>query len=244
MTEKRSAEQKYKYLIFDADHTLLNYFSDERAAFAALYKELGLERTEELMARSRRVSEETWTEAGMYDVHDPRIQENYHKLYRSHVTDVFRKIFAEFGYSGEISPQTAGEKFLKYLESEGELFPYAEELLKKLSEKYAVCIATNGLSSIQGGRLKRLKKYVKRIYISEEVGAIKPLSVFFGRIVSDLGAEPGECLMIGDSLFSDVAGAKAAGMDACWFHARGETNDTPYTPDHEISALEELTEIL
>lgn len=239
MTEKR-----YKYLIFDADHTLLNYLADERAAFETLYQELGISITEELMAQSRRYSEETWTEAGLYNVHEKRIQETYHALYRSHVEGIFERIFAQFGYHGSVSAKEAGEKFLKNLEREGIACPFAEELLSKLCKKYCVCIATNGLSPIQHGRLRRLKAYAKKVYVSEDVGTIKPLPAYFNKILSELGANPCECLMIGDSLYSDVAGAKAAGMDACWLNGTGEQNKTLFIPDFEVRSLKDLTKFL
>ena len=59
MPDKRYTIRNYEYLIFDADHTLLNYLADERAAFCALYEELGMERTEALLKESRLSSEET-----------------------------------------------------------------------------------------------------------------------------------------------------------------------------------------
>ncbi len=241
--------KKYKCLIFDADHTLLNYLADERAVFCRLYERLGVPISEELLKASRKYSEETWTEAGLYEVHDTRIQKEYHRLYRSHVEGIFEKIFALFPCpNAAFTAKEAGELFLKELAGEGNAFDGAEETLCALSDlangKYAVYIATNGLADIQTGRLIRLKRYARGVYISEELGAIKPLPAFFERILSDTGAKREECLMIGDSLYSDVAGAKAAGMDGCWFNPRGEKNTTAFLPDYEIRALQELKNLL
>ncbi len=235
----------YKLLIFDADHTLLDYLADERAAFVALYDELSYPQTEEILAFSRFASESTWTEAGMYDVHDKRVQETYHRVYREHVTGIFEKIFAKFGApENKISPKAAGEKFLRYLERKGALLAGARETLAALSKNHKICIATNGISPIQRGRLSSLKDFAAQIYISEEVGAIKPLSVFFEKICREQGVLPSECLMIGDSLSSDVAGAKAAGMDSCWYNPRGERNTASVSPDYEIRTLTELQDLL
>ena len=49
--------KKYKYLIFDADHTLYDYIADELQAFRDLYAELGMPVTDELLAFSRHNSE-------------------------------------------------------------------------------------------------------------------------------------------------------------------------------------------
>ncbi|MBQ8685843.1 MAG: HAD family hydrolase [Clostridia bacterium] len=232
--------KKYTCLIFDADHTLLNYLADERAAFSALYDELGMQKTDELMAFSRRASEETWTEAGMYDVHDQKVQERYHAVYRSHVEEVFKKIFESFPCPIAISPKAAGEKLLKYLERESLLFPQVKETLQALSKRYKIAVATNGLSAVQRGRLRGLEQYADGVFISEEMGVIKPLPAFFDKICADLGVKKEACLMIGDSLLSDIAGAIFAEMDSCWYNPAGEPNTTAYKPTYEIQRLSEL----
>ncbi len=241
--------KKYKCLIFDADHTLLDYLADERAAFETLYDELHIPKTDELLSFSRNASESTWIEAGMYDVHDRGVQKRYHQVYREHVEGIFIKIFDTFGApTNGVTAKEAGEKFLRYLEREGTLLPFAEETLATLSKKsggnYEICIATNGIISIQTGRLKRLSRYAHGIFISEAVGAIKPLPKFFEKIATETGVKPFDCLMIGDSLFSDVAGAKAVGMDSCWFNPQNAENDTPFHPDYQIQDLRELQKFL
>lgn len=241
--------KEYRCLIFDADHTLLNYLADERAAFCRLYQNLGIALDEKLLLASRKHSEETWTEAGLYEVQDLRVQKAYHRLYRSHVEGIFEKLFAEFPHTkGAFTAKEMGDKFLKELEAVGNAFYGAEETLCALSDlaggKYAVYIATNGLTDIQTGRLKNLQKYAHKIYISEDLKAIKPTAAFFDAIVADTGAKREECLMIGDSLRSDVAGAKAAGMDGCWFNPSKEKNTTGIVPDYEIAELGLLREFL
>ena len=240
--------KQYTCMIFDADHTLLDYIADEYAAFERVYRTIGLEISPSLLAASRRYSEETWTEAGLYDVHNPEIQRTYHAVYRSHVEGIFQKVFAQYPCPNpDWTAKKTGELFLRELEKEGNLLPFAEEILKRLSNRfggaYTVCIATNGLSAIQRGRLAKLEKY-GRVYISEEMGFIKPLPPFFYKILQDEGVDFSQCLMVGDSLLSDVAGAKAAHIDACWFNPRKQKNTTAYTPDYEIFSLENLTDIL
>lgn len=241
--------KRYECLIFDADHTLLDYLADERSAFVALYDELGINPTDELLAFSRHASESTWTEAGMYNVHDEGVQKRYHQVYREHVEGIFEKVFARFGKPQKgVTAKEAGEKFLRYLERRANLMPNAEQALATLSQKtggkYVVCIATNGITPIQEGRLQDLQKYAHATYISEAVGAIKPLPAFFEKLISERGVSPSRCLMIGDSLSSDVAGAKAVGMDSCWFNPQNAENDTPFCPDYQIKDLRELLKFL
>lgn len=238
--------KKYKYLIFDADHTLLHYIKDETSAFEDLYKELGLAYTKELAKASRFYSESVWTKTGLYDVHDEKIQREYHTLYRTHLYDVFVRIFEQFPCNAD--PKTTSRRFLELLAREGAMMDGAEDVVKKLSKKsggeYDVCIATNGLLEIQRARLCKLFPYAKAVFVSEELGCIKPLPEFFERMLESLQAESKECLMIGDSLSSDVAGAMAVGMDSCWYNPGGQENATGFQPTYEIHTLEKLLEIL
>lgn len=233
---------KYKYLIFDADHTLLNYIQDELTAFKNLYQELGLPVTENLLKKSRNYSEEEWTNAGLYQVNEEYTQKNYHSLYRTHVFGIFERIFKEENFAGDI--QCAGKRFLELLEKESTLITGAKETLKALQGKVEIYIATNGLISIQTGRLQSLCGLFKKAFISEEIGFIKPLPPFFEKILKELGANASECCMIGDSLSSDIAGAKSVGMDACWFHTDDRKNDTGIQPDYEIRSLQEVLHII
>jgi len=236
-------KKQYKCLIFDADHTLLDYVADEYGAFERVYREIGMPTASLLLEDSRRFSEETWTEAGLYDVDDPLIQTTYHKTYRSHVSGIFEKIFEKYGNPTSVTAEKAGALFLKALEEKGHPLDNAKAFLEEISKKYTVCIATNGLSSIQRGRLKDFEK-LGRIYVSEEIGCIKPLPAFFKHILKKERASKKNCLMIGDSLRSDVAGAKSVGIDACWFNPERRENTSGIPTDYEISTLERLKKIL
>lgn len=240
------ATKKYDWLIFDADHTLLNYLLDEKGAFCALYDELHIEKTDELLKASRYASEHTWTAAGLYDVHEKRVQECYHRVYRSHVEDIFKSLFQRFPYleRAGVSARVAGDKFLKYLETGGNFMDGAKETLAALSHKtggdYRIAIATNGLSAIQRGRLKELERYADELFISEEIGHIKPLPAFFADVFARCKTDATRCLMIGDSLSSDMAGAIAAKMDCCWYNPSGTENKTAIQPTYEIDRLSAL----
>ena len=241
-------QRRYDCLIFDADYTLLDYIADEMNAFARLYQEIGMETSAELFADSRRLSETAWTAAGLYDVDDLRVQERYHSLYRTHVEHIFLALFQKYGVpKSGITAKATGEKFLQALATQGTKFCGVEETLARLSRKtggeYDVCIATNGLEFIQRARLTGLEKYAD-IYVSETVGAIKPRAEFFEYILKDRGVEKGRCLMIGDSIVSDIVGAKAVGIDACWYNPTRKKNLTAVVPEYEIDELKKVENIL
>ena len=97
----------------------------------------------------------------------------------------------------------------------------AAETLTVLAQKYRLCIATNGLAAMQAGRLSELAHLFFHVFVSETMGAIKPDAAFFERMLAALNTSSDRCLMIGDSLSSDIAGANAVGMDCIWFNRRG-----------------------
>ena len=236
-------KKTYKCLIFDADHTILDYIADEMAAFERVYAQIGMPTAEVLLEDSRRFSEETWTQAGLYDVDDPLVQATYHKVYREHVSGIFDKIFEKYGNPTLVNSQKAGELFLQALQEKAHVLGDAKMLIEELSQKYTICIATNGLSDIQRGRLAEFEKYAQ-IYVSEEIGCIKPLSAFFKSLIKGVRIPKKRCLMIGDSLRSDVVGAKTVGIDACWFNPQRRENTLGVQVDYEISDLSELKTIL
>ena len=88
--------KKYEYLIFDADHTLIDFEADEREAFRKLFGEYGVTADGRMLARCRELSVQTWDDAGLSNVDDAAIQKNYHELYRSHLTLLFTRIFREY----------------------------------------------------------------------------------------------------------------------------------------------------
>jgi 4-nitrophenyl phosphatase len=75
----------------------------------------------------------------------------------------------------------------------------------------------------------------------------KPERVFFEFICARLGVKPGQCVLVGDNLDSDVAGAKAVGMDSILVLGGVSTRqdvarlDPPCRPEFTIDSLLDLT---
>jgi putative hydrolase of the HAD superfamily len=60
----------------------------------------------------------------------------------------------------------------------------------------------------------RLRDLVDAVVISAELGAAKPDPAIFRAALERLGATAGEAMHVGDSMEHDIAGARAAGLDA------------------------------
>ena len=66
----------------------------------------------------------------------------------------------------------------------------------------------------------------------------------YRRVLDELKLTSDQVLMIGDSLTSDIRGAKGAGIAACWFNPRQEAPIPGISMDYEIHSLPQRREFL
>ena len=123
--------------------------------------------------------------------------------------------------------------------------PGAKELFNfLLGNKIPFAIFSNGWKKLQEAKAKAIG-FPNRVLTSEEIGKWKPNPEAFQEAVTRLGYSLESTLYIGDSPENDVAGAKNAGMPACWFNP--EHKNYPENlpkPDFILHALEELCQLV
>jgi len=120
-----------------------------------------------------------------------------------------------------------GTEFLRLTNKYFCLLPNTEKVVKYLASKYPLTIISNGFKEVQYYKFEHsgLAPYFTHTLISEEVGINKPQPGIFHIALQRNGISADEAVMIGDSYSSDIAGAKAAGIDQIWIH-EGETDET------------------
>ena len=94
-------------------------------------------------------------------------------------------------------------------------------------------------------RRSGLDKIMDGVFVSELLGYPKPQKAFYDACFAalpDVGRE--ECIMVGDSLTSDMRGAENAGIASCWFNPEKREKDVEVRTDYEIRRLDELLPIL
>ena len=112
----------------------------------------------------------------------------------------------------------------------------AYELLAVLKKRGALlCVASNGPYEQQMNRLRLagMTGYFDYFFISEDIGFSKPSEEFFTESFQRLNEDktaaevirPEECVMLGDSLTSDMAGGRSCGMHTVFF-SRGKKSPT------------------
>ena len=87
--------------------------------------------------------------------------------------------------------------------------------------------------------------YFKGIFISEQLGFVKPQKEFFDAVFSKIpDFKKEEAIIIGDSLSSDIKGGNNAEIKTCWFNPKRIENNCDVHIDYEIHSLKDLYEIL
>ena len=127
------------------------------------------------------------------------------------------------------------------------LLPGALELVRDLSAQYELYIVTNGNAATQKTRLERsgLMDYVNSYFVSEDAGAAKPDVRYFDYVFSRIpGFGKEEALLIGDSLTSDMQGAKNVGIDSLWYCPQGGEAPEGLAITYRAGSFEEMQELL
>ena len=128
--------------------------------------------------------------------------------------------------------------------------PGAIELLQSLSGRALLCVASNGPYEQQLHRLELagMKRYFDWFFVSERLGASKPARAFFDGAFAALndGREtavmPADCVIIGDSLTSDMVGGRQYGMKTCYYRRPGAAAGTDVT--WQVTDLRQIPALL
>ena len=96
-------------------------------------------------------------------------------------------------------------------------------ILQHLAQKYRLGVVSNFYGNLDGIlRAEGLGKYFSVVADSGVLGVIKPDPAIFLHAAKTLRTPPEDCLMVGDSVPRDMAGATAAGMRKALICSRKE----------------------
>jgi YjjG family noncanonical pyrimidine nucleotidase len=223
-------DERYQWLLFDADGTLFDYDRAEASALEEAFRQFGVPFNSDGLAAYRRINQQLWRawEQG-------QITPDVLAVRR------FERLFEEIRVS--VSPELFSMAYTECLATCSELNDGAYEVLQALHGKYRLAILTNGLKAVQRPRLARsvIRDYIAALIISEEVGAAKPDRAIFDAAIARMGYPPRSAvLMIGDSLTADIQGAIHYGLDTCWYNPARQPRPPDLEITYEIAHLSEL----
>jgi len=225
----------YIFLLFDLDHTLLDFDAAEDVALSHLLKEEGVEDIQAYKGYYVPMNKALWK-----DLEEKKITK------QELVNTRFAKLFAYFGI--EKDGAYLAERYQFFLSKQGQIFPGVEDLLKKLIHQgYELYAATNGITAIQTGRLAQsgIAPFFKEIFISEQLHTQKPDAAFYEKIGARISNfDKHHVLMIGDSLTADIQGGNNAGIDTIWYNPHHLENKTQAQPTYVVDSYKALLELL
>lgn len=221
-------------VLFDLDDTILDFRKSEAESIEKTLRTLGLDPSPELVRRYSAINEEGWL---MFERGEITREECLSRR--------FRILFSETGTERDSSrAQTLYENFLA---DSAFVIDGAGEMLERVRRGRRLYVVSNGTSRIQRKRiaLAGIARYFTGIFISEDLGLVKPSAEFFEACFSMIDSfDPAETIMVGDSLTSDVAGGINAGIRTVWYNPRRLPRRPDIVPDYEINDLSELDPLL
>ena len=227
--------------LFDLDQTLLDFHASERTALRLVMQENGLSFSEEIYRYFKEYNKSLWLEL------------EKGKIGR---TDLFEKRFeALFRYCGEkkegVDLLRVNREFIHLMSVNGVLINGALEFTEKVYNgirNSRIYIITNGATVNAMGRIAStgLDRYLSGVFVSEDMGVAKPCPEYFDICLKRIGEPRESCIVIGDSVSSDMQGAKNASMNSVWFMPEGDVPEIvqAYEIDYCASSYDELYQVL
>ncbi|XP_041803244.1 N-acylneuraminate-9-phosphatase [Chelmon rostratus] len=128
------------------------------------------------------------------------------------------------------------------------LSPEIRSLLKQMRSRYKLLLLTNGESQTQREKVETVgcEEFFDAIVIGGEHAEQKPLRSIFTLCFEMLQVEAQDCVMVGDSLDTDIQGGFNAGVrTTVWISsAGGAVPDGSVKPDYTIPTVLDLPDIL
>jgi 2-haloacid dehalogenase len=198
---------RYTTIFLDADDTLFDFKKAEEHALSSAFHTFHLPYAPQILLTFSKINQALWQkfEAGSVTRADLQRQR-------------FSDLFEQFNITG-IDPQAFHECYLEGLADSTFLLDGAVELCRTLSKTCSLYIVTNGTIMAQTKRLasSEIHPYIKEMYISEAIGYQKPQKEFFDYVLSHIPpVDRRDCILLGDSLTSDIKGGQNAGIDTCY----------------------------
>ena len=225
----------YNFLLFDLDHTILDFDVAEDCALRQMLTEAQVADVPAYMAYYVPMNRAMWEDLALGKI-------TKQDLIRTR----FSRLFAHFGQ--EVDGAYYAQRYQHFLSQQGQVLPGAKALLETLKARgYHIFAATNGVTAIQKSRLEHsgIAHLFEQVFISDELGFQKPRLEFYEKIAAAIpGFKYSQALMIGDGLLSDIQGGNNAGIDTVWYNPDGKVNETQAQPTYTVVTYAALLTLL
>jgi len=231
----KTSKFKYNTLLFDADDTLFDFQLAEKNALKEMLSDFSLPHSDEICNIYHEINDILWKdfEKGLLPPNQTpgKIR--------------FQKLLNELGEERDSNKMNSS--YTKHLGEQHMLIDGAVKVCSALCKTHRLFIITNGTPSVQHARLNacEIRTCFDGIFISQEIGLRKPDCEYFNYVFNKIRpVDMAKTLIIGDSLTSDILGGINSGVDTCWFNPHKKTAPPEITPTYQITALEQLFDIV
>ena len=221
-----------KAVLIDIDDTIFDFEKCSKNAFKKTLKKLNLSYKEKDFLYFNKVNDILWSKQKLGEIN---IEEVF-----THRSNMMSKYFEL-----DIKKEIFNDLFVEFLYDVVEMVDGIEDLLSYLSNKYQIYAASNGLYDMQVNRIKKsnLSKYFKDIFVSDKIGYEKPDERFFNKIMDITKYSNDDLIMIGDSIKSDIVGARNSKIKSIYFNKENKKiSDKNFT--YQVKKLSEIKKIL
>ena len=231
----------YKNFLFDLDQTLLDFHASERIALEIVLRENGLSFSDDIYKAFKAYNKSLWLELEKGTI-------SRDELFTLRFQDVFNRCE---GDSSNLDPLKVNTDFIRTMSTHGVLMDGALECVGRIKseiEGAGIYVVTNGATINAKGRITStgLDAYIDGLFVSEDMGVNKPTAEYFDLVLDAIGQPKESCIVIGDSLSSDMLGAKNAGLKSVWFMPQGDIKAavSAYGIDYLAEDYDELLAVL
>ncbi|MFQ5538521.1 MAG: haloacid dehalogenase type II [Gemmatimonadota bacterium] len=178
--------------------------------------------------------------------HESRIEAAGWRPYREVLEEVIRSVGSEYGI--DATPEEAAA----FAASVGRwpVFPDTRRVLPALSERYRLAIVSNVDDDLFEGTAVALGVEFDVVVTAQQTRSYKPHPGHFHRVLEELDLPRSRVLHVAQSLFHDIAPARALGFHTVWVNRRagrggsGATPPAEAVPDLEVPDLATLAHVM
>jgi len=220
---------RFKALTFDCYGTLIDW---ERGILDAVRP---------ILRRHGIVCDDDWL-LGLYARAEAGAEAGPWRPYREVLGSVMERLGAELGFAPDADEREVLVRTLP------DWPPFADtvESLTALARGYRLAIVSNVDDDLFAGTRRRLGVPFDLVTTAQQVRSYKPAPAHFTATLDRLGLDPGRVLHVAQSLYHDIAPARALGIPTAWLNRRagrpgsGATPPAEARPDLEIYDLKAL----
>ncbi|MGA7470037.1 MAG: HAD family hydrolase [Halobacteriota archaeon] len=157
-----------------------------------------------------------------------------------------RNVFQRYGISvPDAYVEGLNGIFKKMLDEAVTILPNVKKTLEILcTNGCRLGMVSNGDTEELSAHLNGVSDLFDVIVTSEELEVYKPHSRLFDEAIRKMGVVREATAFVGDTITSDVLGAKKAGLTAIWYNKKKRILKPEIRPDFEIRDMAEILEIV